>query len=197
MFVTMLPGVGVTYNGEEIGMENGEVTWEQGKDPGACNGLPEDFDRVSRDFERTPIHWDSSVNAGFNEDAEPWLPVSSKYHTNNLAQQIEAERSHFKVFQACMNLRKSSQVLASGELEIVALAENVISIRRSVPDIPGLILLFNKGMEAVTVDVTSLTIAPQLKIEINSVSSTRLPEDLIDSSSVILGGYEALIVSEV
>lgn len=65
MFIQLLPGIAVTYNGEEFGQEDGEVTYEQGKDPSARNISI--FESNSRDFERTPIQWDDTVNAGFNE----------------------------------------------------------------------------------------------------------------------------------
>lgn len=48
MLVTLLPGTGVTYNGEEIGMT--DLAMESPND--------------SRDPERTPFQWDDSISAG-------------------------------------------------------------------------------------------------------------------------------------
>lgn len=202
MLVTMLPGVGVTYNGEEIGMENGQVTWPQGQDPNACNGVPEDFAKVSRDFERTPFQWDDTVNAGFNEGAEPWLPVSSKYVLNNLADQMEKERSHFQVFQACMRLRKQlAEVISKGDFKIAALAEEVIAVYRNLPNAhgSGIGLIYNKGMNAETIDLHKAfpNISNNVKVEIYSVTSTRLPGDHLHTKKIALGAYEAIIFSEI
>lgn len=40
--ITMtLPGVAVTYQGEEIGMTNGEVSYQETVDPAGCNCGPD------------------------------------------------------------------------------------------------------------------------------------------------------------
>ena len=48
MMSLMLPGVAVTYNGEEIGMTNTEVSWEDTVDPAGLNCGEEHFN-VSRE----------------------------------------------------------------------------------------------------------------------------------------------------
>jgi alpha-glucosidase len=64
MMIQLLPGVSVTYYGEEIGMTNTFITWEQTQDPWGCNFGPESYMNVSRDPERTPMQWDRETNAG-------------------------------------------------------------------------------------------------------------------------------------
>lgn len=68
MILLMLPGTAVTYYGEEIGMCNAEISWEQTVDPAGKNAGPERFHLFSRDPERTPMQWvyDNST-AGGNE----------------------------------------------------------------------------------------------------------------------------------
>jgi hypothetical protein len=95
MVKALLPGVAVTYNGEEIGQEDGEVSYEEGQDPSARD--PAIFDQVSRDFERTPYQWDESVNAGFNTGAKPWLPVSENQNSpdfQGLYTKVSSEEAH-------------------------------------------------------------------------------------------------------
>ena len=43
MLSLLLPGVAVTYNGEEIGMTNTLVSWEDTVDPAGINCGPEHF----------------------------------------------------------------------------------------------------------------------------------------------------------
>ena len=43
MMSLMLPGVAVTYNGEEIGMTNTDVSWEDTVDPAGLNCGEEHF----------------------------------------------------------------------------------------------------------------------------------------------------------
>lgn len=121
----------VTYQGEEIALENGEVTWEQGQDPQACNADEEDFDSNSRDFQRTPYHWDSSKNAGFSVGNTTWLPVSRKYLTNNLQLQKATNKSNYAVYKKLIEYRQSD-TLKYGDLETLALTSNVLAIMRLV-----------------------------------------------------------------
>jgi glycosidase len=64
----LLPGVGVTYNGEEIGMEITFITFEQCKDPQGLNAGKDGYLEATRDLERTPFQWDSSTSAGQHVD---------------------------------------------------------------------------------------------------------------------------------
>ena len=43
MMSLMLPGVAITYNGEEIGMTNTNVSWEDTVDPAGLNCGEEHF----------------------------------------------------------------------------------------------------------------------------------------------------------
>lgn len=130
MLVMILPGVGVSYNGEEIGMEDGYVSWEQTQDPNAINAGEENYLQYSRDPERTPFHWDDSINAGFNDGTEPWLPVSEKYKQNNLKAQQMADNSHYKIYQQLMKLRESD-VIKKGSYSVTSTKDdNVIIVSR-------------------------------------------------------------------
>lgn len=65
MLEMILPGVAVTYNGEEIGMlDKRDISWEDTKDPQACNAGRDKYQSQSRDPNRTPFQWDSTINAG-------------------------------------------------------------------------------------------------------------------------------------
>lgn len=65
MLAMILPGVAVTYNGEEIGMtDKTDISYEDTQDPQACNAGPDKYQLVSRDPNRTPIQWNDEINAG-------------------------------------------------------------------------------------------------------------------------------------
>ena len=66
MLALLLPGSAITYNGEEIGMEDGFVSWNETKDPAGINGGEDRYLIISRDAERTPFQWDNSTSAGKN-----------------------------------------------------------------------------------------------------------------------------------
>lgn len=74
IMVQTLPGIAVTYNGEEIGMTDQFISWENTIDPLACNQDPDTYEALSRDPARTPFQWDDSRNAGFSNANSTWLP---------------------------------------------------------------------------------------------------------------------------
>ncbi|KAF5284653.1 hypothetical protein FQR65_LT13484 [Abscondita terminalis] len=194
MIAMLLPGVVMTYNGEEIGMENGEVSWSEGFDPQGCNGKPEDWDQTSRDFERTPYHWDDSVNAGFNEGFKTWLPVSSKYTTVNLAAQRTNDlKTHYRIYQELVKLRQTKTVKFGG-LKTIVLSQNVLVIVRNLQGSSSYVVVVNVGGNSVVADLSSLELSSQLTVKIPSVQSEKNPESSVFTNSIPLVGYEALVL---
>ena len=55
MLALMLPGLAVTYQGEEVGMLDTAISWEDTRDPAGCACGPERYQECSRDPERTPF----------------------------------------------------------------------------------------------------------------------------------------------
>ncbi|XP_044254966.1 maltase 2-like [Tribolium madens] len=190
MLKAILPGIDVTYYGEEIGQENGEILFEENQDIKAKTW--DLFQRLGRDFERTPFHWDDSNNAGFNDGAKPWLPVSKKYKETNLKKQKESEGlSHYKIFQALNKIRKDP-VLISGNVLIKALNEHTIFVKRSY-NCASVILIFNKSEYEVFVNVDE-DISTKNCIELKSVDSSRELKSAINPSAIQLEPHEALLV---
>lgn len=64
MIQTLLPGTSVTYYGDELGLIDTNVRWDQTVDPAGLNVGEDRYLKFSRDPVRTPFPWDSSVNAG-------------------------------------------------------------------------------------------------------------------------------------
>uniref|UniRef100_A0A0C9QUV0 MAL1_1 protein n=1 Tax=Fopius arisanus TaxID=64838 RepID=A0A0C9QUV0_9HYME len=65
MLAMILPGVAVTYYGEEIGMiDKTDISYEDTQDPAGCNAGREKYKEKSRDPVRTPMQWNDDINAG-------------------------------------------------------------------------------------------------------------------------------------
>ena len=84
MLVLVLPGVSVTYQGEELGMTNTNISWEDTLDPAGLACGPQGYSACSRDPERTPFQWNEELNAGFSTANHTWLPVNQNYHWLNV-----------------------------------------------------------------------------------------------------------------
>lgn len=54
----------ISPQGEELGMTDVFLTWEQTKDPQACNAGKDHYLEKSRDPARTPMQWDATVSSG-------------------------------------------------------------------------------------------------------------------------------------
>lgn len=153
-----LPGIAITYNGEEIGMINHDgITWEETQDPQACN--KGDLS-ASRDPERTPFHWDDSKYAGFTwENAtKTWLPVQPDYKRINLKQQMNDDESVFKYYQDLVELRKDP-IMIHGDFTSKH-TDNILFMKRSISELDQyeIILNFNSNTVSLSIETKSYTV---------------------------------------
>jgi alpha-glucosidase len=74
-----------------------------------------------RDGERTPMQWNTRVNAGFTTGT-PWLPVPPSYKTHNVATESKAPDSILNFYRRVLQLRHSEPALLNGDY--VALDES-------------------------------------------------------------------------
>lgn len=117
-----LPGVAVTYYGEEIGMVNNfDIPYEDSVDPAGCNCGPDDYlePNCSRDPERTPMQWSRQANAGFTDSgATPWLPLNENYREVNVEAERGEPRSHLEIYKALAGLRLTQPVFSVSDFEL-------------------------------------------------------------------------------
>jgi alpha-glucosidase len=154
IILATLPGASVTYNGEEIGMSDVWISWEQTVDPQGCNTDPNTYDKVSRDPARTPFQWDTTTSAGFSKNTSTWLPVSPDYILVNVVKQLEAPNSHLKVFKELRELRLT-HTMQQGEAKIAVFNKNVLAILRTLPDHDVYITVTNLGGSVQTINLSS------------------------------------------
>lgn len=120
---------GKKFQGEEIGMTNQWISWNDTVDPAACNSNPSIYERYSRDPERTPFQWSDGLNAGFSNGNKTWLPVASNYKTVNVKVERSTEQSHLQIFTNLQRLRRDA-VLQRGDVSYAALSQQVVAILR-------------------------------------------------------------------
>ncbi|KOC69746.1 Maltase 1 [Habropoda laboriosa] len=154
MLEMILPGVAVTYYGEEIGMED--------------NSTLRVFD--FRDGCRTPFQWDGSANAGFSKAKETWLPVHSNYKSLNLEQQKNTQGSHYNLYTELIKLRKGN-VLTNGTVTTAVLNNDVLAvIREQNQEAVTLLMNFNQE-KSVSVNLTGLVSQQLNQIKLKSTGA--------------------------
>ena len=155
MLQMFLPGISVTYQGEELGMTDLDISWEDTRDPAACNSNENIYEQFTRDPARTPFHWSTEVNAGFSSNSTTWLPINPNYVTVNVETESAAASSHLKFYKLLVELRKS-KTLQSGTTRYAAVNENVVAIKRALSGESTYVLVANVLDTSVSgVDVAS------------------------------------------
>ncbi|XP_050670522.1 maltase A1-like [Leptidea sinapis] len=194
MIVLLLPGVGVTYMGEEIGLVDGYVSWEDTVDPSGCNtNDPINYVTSSRDPERTPFQWNAEKNAGFSTADKTWLPVAEGYETLNVEVQKAAERSNLKVYQALADLRQDS-VFRYGRYDSLAINHDVFAFRRWYKADTYIVLVNMRDMSH-EVDLTYFeNVTGDVSVVIRSVHSPKSEGDVFDASTVPVAPYEGIVL---
>ncbi|XP_037949098.1 maltase A3-like [Teleopsis dalmanni] len=198
MLVMILPGASVTYQGDEIGMTDGDVSWEESKDPAACNTNSSIYQKYSRDPERTPFQWNTEKNAGFSTATQTWLPVADNYETVNVEVELAADRSHIKVYKSLVELRDSSKTLQYGDWKYKALNENIFVVKRYLSGSETIIYISNLGDSAETIDLTTnfdTTLPETMNIKISSVDSKKTEGSTLQLNNISLEVGEGLVLS--
>ena len=110
MLLLMLRGTPTLYQGDELGMENVEIPIDQQKDPFGMR-VP----GSGRDLCRTPMQWTPAENAGFaSPGVQTWLPLSSKYKTENVAEELKDPTSLLNLYRKLLALRSDTPALNRG-----------------------------------------------------------------------------------
>lgn len=177
-----LPGMSFIYNGEELGMKNGEIPLSMVQDPGAMGG------DGGRDPERTPLQWTPDKNAGFTAANTPWLPVVDNYLTHNVQTESNDPDSFLSLYRTLCELRNKLTALRYGTIQVIDTGnKNVLGyVRRDNAEAYLTMINFAKTTQKVTLpkDVTLGSLV------VSSMASTKLHET---SSTPTLAGNEAAV----
>ncbi|CAB3230468.1 unnamed protein product [Arctia plantaginis] len=194
MIVLLLPGVGVTYMGEELGLVDGYVSWEDTVDPSGCNtNDPINYVSSSRDPERTPFQWNAEKNAGFSTADKTWLPVAEGYETLNAEVQMAAERSHFKIYQKLAKLRQE-KVFRYGRYESLAMNADVFVFRRWYNN-ENYLVVVNMRETDHEINLSYFeNVTGDVSVVLRSIQSPKNEGEVFSASSLPVVGYEGLVL---
>jgi alpha-glucosidase len=114
LFTTMmiaLRGSLCLYQGEELGLPEADIAFEDLQDPYGIEFWPE---FKGRDGCRTPMVWEpSNQNGGFSA-AQPWLPITHDHLNRSVAQQETDPAAPLHHYRRALAFRRTHQPLVKG-----------------------------------------------------------------------------------
>ncbi|MDR5588103.1 glycoside hydrolase family 13 protein [Clostridium aquiflavi] len=129
----MMKGTPYIYQGEEIGMTNvafddlndykdieiinayNDLVVKKGR---SHDEMMEGIYDRGRDNARTPMQWDSSINAGFTTGI-PWIKVNPNYNKINAESQVDSKDSIFNYYKELIKIRKDNEIIVYGNYDLI------------------------------------------------------------------------------
>ncbi|SDK77211.1 alpha-glucosidase family protein [Aliiruegeria lutimaris] len=122
-----LKGTACIYQGEELGLTESEVAFEDLQDPYGKRFWPK---FKGRDGCRTPMVWDrEEKNCGFSE-GKPWLPVSTGHMRLSAAAEDRDPNSTLNFYRRIIALRKALLPLQKGSFTPLMVEEDFLTFLR-------------------------------------------------------------------
>ena len=142
--ILSLRGSVCLYQGEELGLGEADVAFEDLQDPYGIRFWPK---FKGRDGARTPMPWESnSTNAGFST-AKPWLPVSQDHVAKSVNGQASEPASMLAFYRQMISYRQKQPALVKGTFDITSASETHIAVTREHEG-QKMLVVFNLSDEA-------------------------------------------------
>jgi len=127
-----LRGSSCIYQGDELGLPEAEIAFEDLQDPYGITMWPE---FKGRDGCRTPMAWDSSrADLGFSattSSTKSWLPIAESHRALAVDRQDGASDSLLSFYRAMLAWRKTHAALLDGDIELLPVDKQVFAFIRS------------------------------------------------------------------
>ncbi len=139
------------YQGEELGLPQAEVAFEDLRDPEAIANWPL---TLGRDGARTPMPWRRHApHAGFSA-ARPWLPIPEAHAVLAVDTQESDHESTLSLTRRLIALRKHRRALRLGSMRIIEASGSLLLFERIFED-ERLLCAFNLGATLQSFDLPS------------------------------------------
>lgn len=140
-----LQGTPFIYQGQEIGMTNGDFkSMDDLRDVEVKNVytlankvkilkplIKKHMFSLTRDNARTPMQWDNSEFAGFSK-VEPWIKVNANKESINAEADLKSEYSINKFYRSLIEFRKGNEVIKDGEYKCLNKNDNKVFIYKRI-----------------------------------------------------------------
>jgi alpha-glucosidase len=137
------------YQGEELGLPEAYVAFEDLRDPYGIRFWPK---FRGRDGCRTPMPWVADNQNGGFSDAKPWLPMAMEHLDRAVTRQDRAQDSTLEFYRSMVGFRRAHPAMARGTLEILVARDDYLALVRRL-DGAQVFAAFNLSGAEVTVDL--------------------------------------------
>jgi len=129
------------YQGEELGLPQAQIAFEQLRDPEAIANWPL---TLGRDGARTPMPWTADAR---HPAVQPWLPIVREHLALSVTRQEGDPDSQLAYTRRVLALRNRNQALVSGSMRVLEASEAILAFERRSHE-QRLLCVFNLGTEA-------------------------------------------------
>lgn len=175
--LTSLRGAVCIYQGEELGLTEADVPYEDLQDPYGITFWPV---FKGRDGCRTPMPWTSASDGGFSQ-GKPWLPLSAAHLPAAVAQQDLNPASTLNVLRHFLKWRKQQAALRLGSLSIWHAQDPYLVLTREHTE-QHLVVAFNVGDQ-------SLTLSDDRLVGAKTLLEHGLPSGELTGNTLVLPPY--------
>ena len=166
------------YQGEELGLTEASLAFEDLQDPYGIRFWPE---FKGRDGCRTPMVWNKDARNGGFSSAKPWLPVPAEHLAKAVDTQEGDAASLLEHYRRFLAFRRAHPALAKGDISFLKADGDTVAFTRREGN-EEIACVFNLGSTAANVDLGGRGLQP-------------LPGHGLDGNAnagaVRLGGYGA------
>ncbi len=137
--LTSLTGSICVYQGEELGLEESVLAYEDLVDPYGIALYPQ---YVGRDGCRTPMVWENKEKGGFSSARQTWLPIYPQHLPYAASEQEKDPDSILHFFRKLLLLRKTYNVLGTGSFSIIHAKQPLFVVEKNQQE-KKVLLVFN------------------------------------------------------
>ncbi|PKS11298.1 hypothetical protein jhhlp_003060 [Lomentospora prolificans] len=166
------------YQGEELGLPEAEIAFEDLQDPYGIRFWPE---FKGRDGCRTPMVWSSDIQYGGFSDKKPWLPVPTNHQRLAVDTQEGDEDSVLEHYRRMLAFRASYPALTKGSISFVEARDDLVAFMRSYEG-QSVFCVYNLGSATESLELRGLVVE---ELRIKGFQGEK------DGDYVRLGPYQA------
>ncbi|PAQ02449.1 alpha-glucosidase family protein [Mesorhizobium mediterraneum] len=144
------------YQGEELGLGEAELQFEDLRDPYGIRFWPE---FKGRDGCRTPMVWDGADSNGGFSKAKPWLPVPAKHLSQAVDVQQGDDSSLLEHYRRFLAFRRLHPALAKGDIDFIESEGDTVAFTRRDGN-EQIVCVFNLGSRPAEVNLGGRSLQP-------------------------------------